>query len=69
MSTRHKSKLPGNIQSIIDRTKHEIAAELGVHLGADATARENGKVGGQFGGQITKQLVAKALQDMSDDES
>jgi len=57
-----KSKLPGNIQNIIDQTKYEIAAELGVNLGADATARENGKVGGQFGGQITKNLVAKALE-------
>ena len=56
------NKLPGNIQNIIDQTKYEIAAELGVNLGADATARENGKVGGQFGGQITKNLVAKALE-------
>jgi hypothetical protein len=57
-----KNKLPDNIQNIIDQTKYEIAAELGVNLGADATARENGKVGGQFGGQITKSLVAKALE-------
>jgi len=55
-----KSQLPG-IQKIIDETKYEIAAELGVNLGPDATARENGTVGGHFGGQITKHLVAKAL--------
>jgi len=62
MSIRNKSKLPSNIQNIIDQTKYDIAAELGVNLGAEATARENGKVGGQFGGQITKNLVAKALE-------
>ena len=62
----NKSKLPG-VQKIIDETKYEIAAELGVNLGANATARENGKVGGQFGGQITKNLVAKALQQMPDE--
>lgn len=66
MSNNNKSKLPGNIQNIIDQTKYEIAEELGVNLGADATSRENGKVGGQFGGQITKSLVAKALQQTTD---
>jgi len=66
MSNQNKSKSSG-VQKIIDQTKYEIAEELGVNLGADATARENGKVGGQFGGQITKNLVAKALQQMSDE--
>lgn len=67
MANNNKSKLPGNIQNIIDQTKYEIAEELGVNLGANATSRENGKVGGQFGGQITKSLVAKALQQSSDE--
>ena len=66
MPNRNKGKLPG-FQKVIDQTKYEIADELGVNLGADATARENGKVGGQFGGQITKYLVAKALQQMSNE--
>ena len=67
MSNQNKSKLPGNIQNMIDQTKYEIAEELGVNIGADATARENGKVGGYFGGQITKHLVAKALQDTANE--
>jgi len=66
MANRNKSAL-SDIQQVIDQTKHEVAAELGVNLGADATARENGKVGGYFGGPITKNLVAKALQEMSDE--
>ena len=66
MSNRNKSKLP-DVQKIIDETKYEVAEELGVNLGPDATARENGKVGGYFGGPITKNLVAKALQQMPDE--
>ena len=67
MAKRSKSKLP-DIQKVIDQTKYEVAAELGVNLGPDATARENGKVGGYFGGPITKNLVAKALQQIPDPE-
>ena len=67
MSNQKKNKVPENIQKIIDKTKYEVADELGVNLGPDATAKENGTVGGHFGGQITKNLVAKALQQMPDD--
>jgi len=66
MANRKNNTLP-DIQEVINQTKYEVAAELGVNLGADATARENGKVGGYFGGPITKNLVAKALQQMPDE--
>ena len=63
MSNQNKRKLLGNIPDI-EKTKYEVAAELGVNIGPDATARENGKVGGYFGGKITKSLVEKALGQM-----
>jgi len=66
MAGRSKLVVPG-VQRIIDETKTEVAAELGVNLGAQATAQENGTVGGAYGGQITKNLVALALEQMSDE--
>jgi hypothetical protein len=44
---------------LTDKQKAEISAEFGINIGADATARENG--------QVVKYLVAKALQQMSDE--
>jgi hypothetical protein len=45
----------------LDQMKQEVANEIGVQPGADTTARANGAIGGQ----ITKRLVAKAEQQLS----
>jgi len=66
MAGRSKLVAPG-IERIINETKAEVAAELGVNLGAGATAQENGTVGGAYGGQITKNLVALALKQMENE--
>jgi hypothetical protein len=44
---------------LTDKQRAEISAEFGINIGPDATARENG--------QVTKYLVAKALQQMSNE--
>jgi len=44
---------------LTEKQRAEISAEFGINVGAEATARENGLV--------TKYLVAKALQQMSNE--
>lgn len=48
-------------ENALDQMKQEVANEIGVQPGADTSARANGAVGGQ----MTKQLVAIAEQQLS----